>query len=118
MLKLLSHRSYPQQSLTDKQASLPTSYLASIPGLYSYMRAPPFQETWNVTLGGRAQDLRGAKFCARDEFQTDRSSMRLPKRQAKKSPGGCQGFFGCGQWLIVFTLGEGERQTGHLARVV
>jgi hypothetical protein len=65
MTKLLHHRSYPQQSLTDKQASLSTSYLASIPGLYSYMRAPPFQDTWNVTLGGSAQDLRGEKISAR-----------------------------------------------------
>ena len=56
------------------------------------MRAPPFQVTWNVSLGGRAQDLRGAKFCARDGFQTDRSSMRLPKRQAKKSPDSVEAF--------------------------
>jgi hypothetical protein len=73
MTKLLHHRSYPQQSLTDKQASLSTSYLASIPGLYSYMRAPPFQDTWNVTLGGSAQDLRGEKISARGCDLTDRS---------------------------------------------
>jgi len=60
------------------------------------MRAPPFQETWNVTLGGRAQDLRGAKFCARDEFQIDRSSMRLPKRQAKKAPADARAFSAAG----------------------
>jgi hypothetical protein len=29
------------------------------------MRAPPFQDTWNVTLGGSAQDLRGEKISAR-----------------------------------------------------
>ena len=42
------------------------------------MRAPPFQDTWNVTLGGRAQDLRRPKICARGgvhdrSFQTDHS---------------------------------------------
>ena len=29
------------------------------------MRAPPFQVTWNVSLGGRAQDLRATKISAR-----------------------------------------------------
>jgi hypothetical protein len=42
------------------------------------MRAPPFQDTWNVTLGGSAQDLRGEKISARGvdlrPFQTDRST--------------------------------------------
>ena len=43
------------------------------------MRAPPFPVTWNVSLGGRAQDLRAAKNSARGvrpdrPFQTDRST--------------------------------------------
>jgi len=75
MAKLLHHRSYPQQSLTDKQASLSTSYLASIPGLYSYMHTPPFQvplDRWKA-LGGRVQDLRARKISARAASYTDRS---------------------------------------------
>ena len=92
MAKLLSHRRHPPTIDTDKQASLTTFHLASIPGLYSYMRAPPFQETWNVTLGGSAQVLRGEKISARASPLTDRSSMRLPKRQAKKSPDNVEAF--------------------------
>ena len=56
------------------------------------MRAPPFQDTWNVTLGGSAQDLRGEKISAKGCDLTDRSSKRLPERQAKKSPDSVEAF--------------------------
>ena len=56
------------------------------------MRAPPFQVTWNVSLGGRAQDLRAAKISAKGCDLTDRSSKRLPERQAKKSPDSVEAF--------------------------
>jgi hypothetical protein len=127
MTKLLHHRSYPQQSLTDKQASLSTSYLASIPGLYSYMRAPPFQDTWNVTLGGSAQDLRGEKISARGcgllgrcvptvqlirimtahLSQRAKSARGVPtSAQAKKSPDSVGLFcFGCGLLFVACPFG-------------
>jgi len=86
----------PPTTDTDKQASLTTLHLASIPGLYSHLHlhTPPFQvplDRWKA-LGGRVQDLREQKISARECDLTDRSSKRLPKRQAKKSPDRCQGF--------------------------
>jgi len=82
------------------------------------MRAPPFQVTWNVSLGGRAQDLRAAKISARGCDLTDRSSKRLPQTAGKKKPRPMSGLFGFGCGLVFFALGECQRQTGHLARVV
>jgi hypothetical protein len=60
------------------------------------MRAPPFQDTWNVTLGGSAQDLRGEKISARGCDLTDRSSKRLPQTAGKKKPRQCRGFSAAG----------------------
>ena len=58
------------------------------------MRAPPFQDTWNVTLGGSAQDLRGEKISARAACYTERSTYpdNDQGEQAKKSPDSVEAF--------------------------
>ena len=68
----------PPTTDTDKQASLTTLHLASIPGLYSHLHlhTPPFQvplDRWKA-LGGRVQDLRARKISARAAGYTDRST--------------------------------------------
>ena len=87
----------------------------------SYMHPPPFQvplDRWKA-LGGRVQDLRARKFYARaaaclgvvyrpfnvtkmTRGHTSRKSAKSARgvpislAQAKKSPGGCQGFSAAG----------------------
>lgn len=93
------------------------------------MRAPPFQETWNVTLGGSAQDLRGEKISARAAGYTDRSKPTVQlirkktrghtSRKVRRAREVCQSFwhrqkkaptvsrlfvFGCG--LVFVALGQ------------